>query len=48
MRDISAVLVIISGIMAGIAFVSALIIISVYFTVGPEAARELLRMVLHV
>lgn len=46
MRDISTTLVIISGIMAAVAFVSALILIMVHLVAGPEAALEVLRMVL--
>jgi hypothetical protein len=46
MIDISRALVIISGIMASIAFISALIIIIVSITCGEEAGREVLRMML--
>lgn len=46
MIDISRALVIISGIMASIAFVSALILIIIQMVAGPEAVLEVLRMVL--
>ncbi len=46
MRDISTTLVITSGVMASIAFVSAVILIIVHFVSGPEAVNEVIRMML--
>ena len=46
MKDMSSVLLVISIIMAGLTFATVLVLIIVHVTYGPEAANELLRVML--
>ncbi len=46
MKDISSVLLTISIIMAGLVSVVGLVVVIVHIVYGPEAGREVLRMML--